>query len=151
MKVSASRSTGGSAGCVVAGTDPPHGVWLCCAAPPTRARKLAMMSRSSLVIMWHPFGAIGVDRDRPAMWRAAWQASMARPQTPRFDRRAAVHYHGYPGGARPIRGLRVDDAELHPNDPRAEEDRLVHDAADVLAGAEDIDHFQRRGVIKAGH
>src|ERR1700722_12549964 len=59
MKRSASGSTGGSAGVVVAGTEPPNDGCAAC-APPTRAMNWVMMSRSSLVI-GHPPGFRGCD------------------------------------------------------------------------------------------
>src|SRR6478752_7223768 len=99
MSRSASGSTGGRAGVVVAGTEPPNdGCACCCCAPLTRVMNWLMMSRSSFVIgttLWVPWRA---------MWLRGLVASMVREaQAADFDHRAAVHHHRDTGLPRPLR------------------------------------------------
>src|SRR3954447_22202128 len=75
-----------------------------------------------------------------------WERS-AQPEPADLDRRAAVHHDREARVARPLRGGLVDHAELHPDGPRAERDRLVDVRAGGVRAAEDVDHVDGLGEL----
>ncbi len=64
-----------------------------------------------------------------------------------LDLRAAVHDHFDPGGLGDLRRLVVAHAELHPQDLRADRDRLGDHAWRLGRCAEHVDHVDRVGDV----
>src|SRR5688500_2743167 len=74
--------------------------------------------------------------------RAITQKS-SQSEARKLDRRAAVHDHAQPRRAAALGGLFVVHAELHPDRPRADLDRLVDVRAGDRGAPEDVDHLDR--------
>ncbi len=67
-----------------------------------------------------------------------------------LDLGTAVHDDRKPRRPRLLGSLLVDDAELHPDRPRAEADRVAHRGEHVARGTEQIHEVERRRVVEAG-
>src|SRR3546814_179485 len=71
-----------------------------------------------------------------------------KPQSAELDLWAAIHHHLQPCRLGPGRRFLVHDAKLHPYRLCADRDRIVHNRADRIRAAKDIDHVDRHPDLR---
>src|SRR3546814_2738586 len=71
-----------------------------------------------------------------------------KPQAAELDLWAAIHHHLQPCRLGPGRRFLVHDAKLHPYRLCADRDRIVHNRADRIRAAKDIDHVDRHPDLR---
>src|SRR6476659_1703356 len=142
----------------------------------TASRSSRSSSRRKVVIARSASSGSSVPtarRRRPPSWRSPWDTLLAvypsavrstpaalRPRGRRtvsgeaqaadLDRRTPVHDDLEARGAGAFGRPLVDDAELHPDRPRADGDRLVDVGAGGVRAAEDVDDVHARAVRQRG-
>src|SRR3546814_13066260 len=71
-----------------------------------------------------------------------------KPHSAELDLWAAIHHHLQPCRLGPSRRFLVHDAKLPPYRRRAERARIVHNRADCIRAAKDIDQVERHPYLR---